>query len=41
MYLFIGIMAVAAFRNEHNVVAVLCDDDSCADVLAKLSQVAS
>ena len=31
---FVGIMAVAALRNEHNIVAVLSDDNSCANVLA-------
>ena len=39
--IFIGVMAVTAFSSEHNVVTVLCEDDTCADVLAKLSQVAS
>ena len=37
--IFIGIMAVTAFSNEKNVVAVLCVDGSCADALAKFSQV--
>ena len=38
--LFIGLMAVAAFRKEHNVVAILNEDESCATVLGKLSQLA-
>ena len=37
----VGIMAVTALSQGHNVVAVLCEDDSCSNVLAKLSEVAN
>jgi len=30
-------MAIAALRKEHNIVAILTDDKSCATVLGKLS----
>ena len=36
--LFIGIMATAVFRKEHNLVAILPEEESCAAVLGKLSQ---
>lgn len=38
VYSNIAIMTVIEFRNELNVVAVLCDEYSCADALAKLFQ---
>jgi len=37
--LFIGIMATAAFRKEHNLVAILPEEESCAAVLGKLSPI--
>ena len=36
----IGIMATAAFRKEYNIVAILDEDESCAAVLGRLSQIA-
>ena len=39
--LFIGLMAIAAFRKAHNIVAILTEDKSCVTVLGNLSWIAS